>query len=1052
MRIFSILGFVLLLSLRVGAAESWQDLLNRADSLSKAQYQDSAIFIGRLALEKTREEFGGNDTATARVLFLLGIYHYHKAAYGQADTLLRQAITIREKVLGPNDPDVAKGLNNLALVYCGQGRYVDAEPLYKRVLAIFESAFGIDNPYVAFCVNNLAFVYYLQGRYANAEPLYKRGLAVLEKALGSDNLAVVQSVKGLADIYLAQARNAEAEQLYKRALAIKEKALSPDHPDVAMGLNDLANVYLAQALYAEAEPLYKRALAILEKTTGSDHPRVAAVLGNLAVAYRYQGRDADAEPLYKRALAIREKALGADNPDVSASLNNLANLYSDQAKYAEADQLYKRALAIKEKALGPDHPDVALGLHNLACNYYDQGRYADAEPLYRRALAIDEKVLGPEHPNVARCLLNLALVYHAQGRDADAEPLYKRVLAIDEKVLGPDHPRVADTRGSYSAYYRATQQLDSGIAEAAKAFNIRFRNFRNNARVLSEKDALTYAQAVKKAFNSYLSCIYDLGKADYGQLNEENAVVLSSKGIVFEGVMQRQQALATEKDSITQMLAQSLRTAKLQISKLYSADPGDDTTGAYKIKLDSLSRAANDFEAELSRRSMSFRRRQEINNISAAKIDSLLPANTAFIEYLKWDYRQIKPDSVIPKYLALIINKGGKTEIVQLGDASDIDPLVDRYLKHMQSEASAGQLPNKSDMVEYQPINQALYERIWKPLERHFKKEQTIFVGLDGSLNLVSLAGLMDEKGIYLVEKYLIHHLSSGRDLIRLQEAPAQVTTGLFALGDPDYDATPSIHRVSEALAQEVDSIAGYSEYATHNVRSGCGDLKNLHVASLPGTKSEINQIVSRWRSAWAETTAVFFDSQASEDNFRKEASGKRVIHLATHGYFLEGRCRPSIPSTRAGNEETWVGENPLLQSGLLLAGANRHGDDADSLGVDDGILSAYEVSSLDLKGTQLVVLSACETGLGEVKQGEGVFGLRRAFQMAGARTVVSSLWQVDDKTTAEMMSRLYMRSDKSIPERLRELQLEQIKKLRAGGFSDHPYSWAAFIAQGDWR
>ncbi|MCX6829546.1 MAG: CHAT domain-containing protein [candidate division Zixibacteria bacterium] len=490
---------------------------------------------------------------------------------------------------------------------------------------------------------------------------------------------------------------------------------------------------------------------------------------------------------------------------------------------------------------------------------------------------------------------------------------------------------------------------------------------------------------------------------------------------------------------------------KFQISKFIIKGPGDDTTGTYKKKLDSLLQAANNLEGELSRRSLSFRRRQEINNISVVKIDSLLPANTAFIEFLKWDYRQIKSDSVIPKYLALIINKGRNTEIVQLGDASDIDPLVYHYLEHMRGVASSGRQPNNSDLAAYKPIGQEIYEKIWKPLENNLEKEQTVFVGLDGSLNLVSLAGLIDEKGTYLAEKYTLHHLSSARDLIRLQDIP-NPSAGLFALGDPDYDATPLSRKFPDELAKDSNGINNVSAFATRNVRSGCGDLRDLQVQPLPGTRREINRIMAEWRAASDEPTSVFLGSQASEDNFKAQAPGKRVVHLATHGYFLEGRCQPSAPSVRLDEEEAWIGENPLLQSGLLLAGANLHGAGADSLDIDDGVLSAYEVSAMNLEGTQLIVLSACETGLGEVKSGEGVYGLRRAFQMAGARTVISALWQVDDQTTADIMSRLYIKSDKSIPERIRELQLQQIKKLRAGGFSDHPYSWAAFIAQGDWR
>ena len=176
---------------------------------------------------------------------------------------------------------------------------------------------------------------------------------------------------------------------------------------------------------------------------------------------------------------------------------------------------------------------------------------------------------------------------------------------------------------------------------------------------------------------------------------------------------------------------------------------------------------------------------------------------------------------------------------------------------------------------------------------------------------------------------------------------------------------------------------------------------------------------------------------------------GHRVIHLATHGFFLGGECQRDLPKRRADSERGFVGENPLLQSGLLLAGANLHGNDADSVGAEDGILTAYEVSAMDFEGTEMVVLSACETGLGAVEEGEGVYGLRRAFEMAGARRVVSALWPVSDKATAELVGRLYESGAQSVPEKLRTLQLEKIKELRDQGKPDHPVYWGAFIVFG---
>jgi CHAT domain-containing protein len=322
-----------------------------------------------------------------------------------------------------------------------------------------------------------------------------------------------------------------------------------------------------------------------------------------------------------------------------------------------------------------------------------------------------------------------------------------------------------------------------------------------------------------------------------------------------------------------------------------------------------------------------------------------------------------------------------------------------------------------------------------------------VFVAPDAGLNLISFSTLIDTTGEYLIERFPIHYLSAGRDLIRLQDKP-ESGLGLLALGDPDFNAT--ITQRQEKPEPTTIAVADVDNpYARRSFRSGCGELSELEVTALPATRKEIDRIVERWSS---KNVSTLLGPQTSEDNFKSLASGKRVIHLATHGYFLEGKCNPDIQLELLDQNYTFVGENPFLLSGLLFAGANLHGAGADSVQMEDGVLSAYEVSALNLSGVDMVVLSACETGLDEVKQGEGIYGLRRTFQIAGARTVISSLWPVDDKLTASMMSELYQKNTETIPEKLRRVQLAQIKKLRKAKLADHPFIWGAWVAIGDWR
>ncbi len=1079
------------------SAETWQDLLSRADSLAAAGSADSADAALEAALSSALTQYERSDTTVefstfeggatrrhyfpsyayaesvfamclrikerivgsaspgyATILSDLGRLHRQQGRYYEAESLFVQALSIREKALGPDHPDVAASLNSLGNLWWDQGRLSGAESLYVRALSIRERALGPNHLDVAWSLNNLAGLWNDQGRYSEAEPLFVRAVAIREKVLGPDDLDVAWGLNSLAGLYQKQGRYSEVEPLYERAVAIREKALGPDHPYVATSLGSLAVHYWEQGKYSEAEPLFERALAIREKVLGPNHPSVATILNNLGTMYWDQGRDSEVGPLFERALAIWEKALGPDHRSVAVSLNNLASLRWDQGRYSEAERLEKRALAIWEKALGSDHRDVAFGLSNLATHHFDQGQYSEAEPLCKRALAIWEKALGPDHPDVAFGLSNLAELYREQGEYSEAGPLYERALAIFERALGLDHPNVALCLESFCDLHRRRGERANAIDLARRACKIRHKNLVENSIGLSEKDALTFSQLLRASLSKYLSCCLDLGLTNPATALEAADLVVSCKGQVSDGILERQKSIVGGADSTTLSLAESLRYARFQLAKLFVEGSGEDVS-ACKSEVDSLDRFSEQLEVELSRRSASFRAYEAYGDVNADRITSLLPRNSALAEYVRYAYYDLEPKRDIPHYLVVVIATDGEPQVVDLGDASQMDSVIGTYRSHMLNVATSGRPPTFVDEQEYRRCAQDLYGKIWQPIEEYVSGRDLIFIAPDGALNMVSFAALIDKDGNYLIEGYPIHYLSAGRDLVRLSGEPTP-GTGLLALGAPDYNASAS-SRLQAPVTQET-TITELAYIRTRNVRSGCGRLNDLSLPPLPGTRREVELISSEWKKASQEPASIYFGSDASEERFKKEAHGKRVIHLATHGYFLEGACQPEVHEGSLerggsfGRDAGYVGENPLLLSGLFFAGANLHGEGADRLGFEDGILTAYEVSGMRLEGTELVVLSACETGLGRVEEGEGVYGLRRAFQMAGARTVVSALWPVSDEATVEMMSGFYERRSESIPETIRRIQLEKIRDLRRHGKVDHPYTWAGFIALGDWR
>jgi len=964
----TILGFFILVILiwQSASSQTWSELLAKADSLSNVAEYDSAILVGKTALEKAETRFGKEDTTVAAVLYALGAYHHKKR------------------------------------------NFVEAESLYNMAQSTWERKVGAEYSAVANAQHQLAKLHLDQDRYKESIPFCKKSLTIKEKIYGAHSLELVNTLDLLAEVHFNLDNSVEAEPLLKKSLDIRTKNLGADHPDVATNLSRLASVYMNLERYKEALPLLVR------------------------------------------SLEIRERKFGLVHPEVAAGLMALGNYYMGLDNYEKVEPLYSRALSIKEKTLGPEHIQMGALYHNYATLCKKIKRYNDAEKYFLKGLSNFFKNRGPKHRYVSISMTELAEIYTFQERYAEAESLYRQALDNLQSTLGMDHYNTLLCLESLSGHYRLRKEAEKSLALAWQDFERRRENYFKISLLLSEKQALDYSERIKWSRNNYLSCYLDARPQQKDEIRRACEVVFSSKGPVTDGMFERYKSMVSEKDSATLSLAEALRLTKAQLSELFVKGPDPENPEEYKATWDSLTKLTEQWESDLARRSASFRKNLEAQEVSADKITSFLPEKAILVEYIQFEYLKLKPISVISNYLAIVVTQDGESDILNLGEASLIDGLIAESRQHLTRVAANKSLLTENSTEEYKKLTKKIYQKVWAPLEKYIQNKEFVFIAPDGGLNLISFASLADNHGVYLIEEYQIHYLSSGRDLIRLQDQPT-TSKGLLALGDPDYNAKPS-YRLEEVASTTQTQPISPGMLATRNVRSGCDELKDIILERLPGTRVEVDKVAKYWNLNKPEKAETFSGSQASEEIFKLKAPGKEIIHLATHGYFLQGRCEPNGKKKSSNLEESLVGENPLLLSGLFLAGANLHGEGSDTANAEDGILTADEVSAMNLEGTQMVVLSACETGLGEVKQGEGVYGLRRAFQMAGARTVISALWKVPDLITAETMGELYKQQSKNIPERLRDMQLNQIKKLRKNGDPDHPYSWGAFIALGDWR
>jgi len=1043
------LALVVLSCCQAVKGRDWEALIEKADSLVSEDNADSAITIGKLALEKAEKKYGAEDSVIAFILHRIGEYYlstYFLHNYYEAESFMKRCLQIREKIHGEEHPDVAASLLMLAVLYMNHKYYTQAEPLFQRSLAIYEKILGTYHLKTMECLRFSGDFYYRQSKYAEAAKYFERTLAVGEKILGSDHPDIALCLIHLGQVYWYQGKYKKCESSFIRSAEIREKALGPHHPTLAISLRCLGATYKMLGRLKEAVPLYKRSLAIWENAYGPDHVDVAVALRDLGDLYILQGKYTQAEQFHKRALAINEKELGPFHPYLAWNLNSLGKIYIDLGMYAQAEKSLERALDIRERILGVDHMDVTSSLDILALAYGRQSKIDMAEDLYNRSLTIKEKALGSNHLAAASSLHNLGAICLEQGKLNQADTLFEKSLAIYRNLMGSDNPGVAYILEHQSQLHRYQGNYMEAMHLAKRAFNIRKKNFAANAVTLSEKDAVTYSQFIRSSMDNYFTCYFNVKDKNDKVTSSAINIALSGKGRISDELFKRQKILIEEKDSTVVALVDSLKIYKYQLSRLFVKGPGEDMAG-YKKEIDSLNMLIDELEAELAMKGAGFRRQHTYEDAGADQISSFMPENSVLIEYIKYNHLH-NPDSSSPGYLAIILTDENQPDIIDLGETSGIDSLVDLYRKHMLRVSGYGTLL-EDDLREYQDISVRIYNRIWRPIEDYLTGNELVLIAPDGALNMISFAGLLDAEGRYLVEDYTIHYLSCGRDLIRFQETTIPAD-GLFAMGDPDYNA-PAVAGLTDSL--EFDGSANALVYcADGNVRMACRGFDGLLLNPLPSTRSEIQNILASWSKSTDEPALAYYGHDACERLFKALAPGNRVIHLATHGYFLGGECWPKLRDTRFHSNLNFAGENPLLLSGLFLAGANDHTWESDTLGIEDGILTAYEVSAMDLSGTELVVLSACETGLGKVEQGEGVYGLRRAFQMAGAKTVVSALWPVSDKWTAKLMSGLYDLNGKTLPQQFRNLQLDLIDELRDGNEIDHPVSWGAFIAQGDWR
>ena len=851
-------------------------------------------------------------------------------------------------------------------------------------------------------------------RFGEARQQFERALAIAEAVRGREDTFVGVLLHDLVGIALETRDAARAEPLQRRALAIFDKSWGEGHPYSAMARLRIAVLLDMVGQRAQAETLLRTATQQIEQTLGADHAWFATCLRAQA-SLRYNARDLEmAEKIYRRAIGILEKVRAADSPSYAAALNNLGMIYSDRQEFARAEEHYERALAIAEMLEGTETYHISQYLQNLGNVAAERRDYAKALAYATRALSIREPIVGAEHADIAALLNNLAMLHRATGDVPRAIDMLFRSLRTWERTAGPYHRGTLATVGNIAEIYAERGEASKAVEFRRRADAIIEKQLQLNLAVGSERQKLAFVKSISERTDGTISLHLHLAPDDAEAGALAVLVVLQRKGRVLDAMTDAFAAVRRRADdSGGRALLDQLNSTTARLARLALTVADVASADERRRSIDELEAEKERLEVELGAHSSALR--AQLQPVTLDAVRAAVPEDAALLEFAV--FRPFDPKADVsaeaygpPHYAAYVVRKNAAPRGVDLGPAAAIDRAVDGLRRAVRDRT-------RTDVRAHA---RAVHDVLMRPLRASYGDVSRLLVSPDGALNLVPFEALIDEQGRYLIEHFSISYLASGRDLLRRQVSHAHRGPAVI-IADPHY-GEPASARAGAVRREPPLPPAQYRSVTT------AADPAALYFAPLANTAEEAKAIKRFFPDALLLTGPRATKAAVA----RLEAP--RMLHIASHGFFLQDGASDAGATI----------ENPLLRSGIALTGAN--------LGHDirgDGILTALEASGLNLSGTKLVTLSACDTGVGEVRNGEGVYGLRRAFLLAGTETLVMSLWSLSDYIARETMVTYYagLRSGLGRGEALRQAKLSMIRrKVR-----QHPYYWASFIQSGEW-
>jgi len=967
-------------------SQTWAELDSIGfDYYQRGKYKSAAEYYNK-ALDKAQEEYGAKSVECGKSLHCLGAVYMEAGLYEQAMEYYQLSLEIKEAVLGKKDPSYATTMNNMGTTCSYMGNYLDAEKYLLESMQTRKEVEGELSSSYASSLNNLGYVYQLMNRFEDSEKMYTLSLNLKEKNDGKESESYALALNNLGHLYMEMSRFRESEQFYFEAIRIREKVLTKRHPDYAMTLSNLGVLYDRLGSFDKSIALYEEAKVILEAVFSKTHPDYALLVNNLASSYKAINNFTLAEKYFLESIEINKKTVSEKSPYYAMTLSNLANLYVDQEKFEEAIPYYKTGLNILGATVGNKNP-----------------RYADM-------------------------LIRLGVAYHRSNRLAQADSCYLAGYSIKAEVFGENHPEMAPLKNTMASLYWINKDIPKAKNLFLQSIESFYDELSKQSSFLSEMEMSRFLYDNGYYHKSFYSFCHYNYKSEPGLISDMNKLYSTINGKLLRQANKLKLNIEEGTDSTLVNKYNEWIALKKSINKEMSLPDKyrSEFLGKWETRCGEL-------EKEITRSSNSITEAEVQEQNDWKYLQTLLKPDECLIEFISFSLTDgiVWTDSVI--FSAMLVRPGDLQPIyIPLFEEKSLEGLLtgDSLRNFANLLYSNAQVRNVEHDISY---GDSLYKLVWAPIMPYLTNVKHIYYCPTAELHTIAHQAIPIGESKVLSDRFKLERITTGSQLSSITNSNFSFSS-VSMFGGLNYEMDTT--QISSNIKKRKTKINNEFYQFNDNSRGGTWSY-------LPGTKTEVENIYSILKKG--KINVKSYSNAEGKEEVVKSYNSKNspsVLHFSTHGFFFSDPGK-NKKYPLSDNSFT-TAKNPLFRSGLILSGGNYVWKGNNPIdGIEDGVLTAYEVSNLNLSSTHLVIMSACETGLGDIKRSEGIYGLQRAFKIAGVDYIIVTLWQVLDKETSEFMILFYqnLMAKQSITN-----AFDNAQEIMKNKYRSEPYKWAGFV------